>query len=71
MGIFVLAEITLEVSELQDMALVTYPMSSPRYVAFKLLLASFERRSLVFCSCLFEKEPRRVTGRNQGKALTS
>lgn len=52
MSIFVLAEITLKVSEPQDMALVTYPMSSPRYVAFKLLLAFFERRSLVFCGIL-------------------
>jgi hypothetical protein len=36
------AEITLKVSEPQDMALVTYPMSSPRYVALKLPLVSFE-----------------------------
>lgn len=50
MGILLLAEITLKVSEPQDMALVTYLMSSPRYIPFILLLASFERKSLVFGS---------------------
>lgn len=47
-GIFVQAEVTLKVSEPQDLALVTYPVSSPRSVALKLSLASFERTSLVF-----------------------
>lgn len=56
-----LAEAVLQVSEPQHLALVTYPMSSTRYVALKPSLASLEVESLGFPSRLFQKEPGRVT----------
>ena len=45
----------------QHLALGTYPMSSTRYVALKLTLASLEVEKLGFISRLFQKEPGRVT----------
>lgn len=56
-----LAEAILQASEPQHLVLMTCPMSSTRYVALKLSLASFEVQSLGFPSQLFQKEPGRVT----------